>query len=449
MYDPLLKTLRAFDQIHVKKNADRPKNPIIGQPAYNSITGMPEWWDGKKWNTWNNNFLGYYMSDEGLLKDEGHVFYHLLTGTLWHCEEGKWVDSKQPFTYYSVNQVNPDAQGNINLTTSQIPESGDALYLRNEDRERWNNKEDSFKKNTAFNKDFGDTAGTVAMGNHSHNYMPFATTNSAYNCAFDNNGISELVSRSDHQHKDYALLSGDKGVNFYACNLYATVHGPIITQQIKANDFLNMDCSKLVINDLNILFDGDMIISGTDLVIKQSVTLENLIVRSTQTDRLKAKEIDIGGQLKSVNGSLQWSGSGFALDGLYINCGEVTSISTQSEHLRFVDDSLIILHNGFKNLTTTIKGVKLHGETEIPNVKGETQFTCHDRYFKFGSNGVITNKLVVADYDVQDTLSELISKVERLLKENILNSEMRELIKKFEDSYNSLSLEIDRLKRRK
>src|SRR5690606_12364408 len=29
-------------------------------------------------------------------------------------------------------------------------------------------KEDSFSKNTAFNKDFGTTAGTVAEGNHNH-----------------------------------------------------------------------------------------------------------------------------------------------------------------------------------------------------------------------------------------------------------------------------------------
>jgi len=59
-------------------------------------------------------------------------------------------------------------------------------------------------KGTAFNKDFGSASGTVAEGNHTHNYEPAFTHNTAFNRNFvvdPDNPLVDEVPRGTHVHK--------------------------------------------------------------------------------------------------------------------------------------------------------------------------------------------------------------------------------------------------------
>lgn len=58
-------------------------------------------------------------------------------------------------------------------------------------------------KGTAFNKDIGTVSGTLAEGDHTHNYMPLVTAGSAYNKNFVANTTAPLadeVPRGNHTH---------------------------------------------------------------------------------------------------------------------------------------------------------------------------------------------------------------------------------------------------------
>jgi len=59
-----------------------------------------------------------------------------------------------------------------------------------------------FSKNTAFNKNFGVAAGTVAEGDHLHAgvYEPAFSKNTAFNKNFAGSGVADTVARSDHNH---------------------------------------------------------------------------------------------------------------------------------------------------------------------------------------------------------------------------------------------------------
>jgi hypothetical protein len=116
----------------------------------------------------------------------------------------------------SVNPATPTAPVvSINRTTT------DAWYQEK------GNYEPAFSKNSAFNKNFGTTSGTVAQGNHTHSeyalsghnhsgvYSPVGHTHTEYepkfakNSAFNKNfgGQYTEVARGDHTHTGYAPSS--------------------------------------------------------------------------------------------------------------------------------------------------------------------------------------------------------------------------------------------------
>lgn len=59
-------------------------------------------------------------------------------------------------------------QGYLTSETDPIFTASPAFGITTGNISNWNGKENAFSKNTAFNKNFGTTAGTVAEGNHTH-----------------------------------------------------------------------------------------------------------------------------------------------------------------------------------------------------------------------------------------------------------------------------------------
>ena len=87
--------------------------------------------------------------------------------------------------------------------------------------------EPKFSKNTAFNKNFGTAAGTVAEGNHNHTgtYEPVINPkNTAFNKNFAGSGSATTVSRSDHTHSQYLtdFTETDPTVPQHVKNISAT-----------------------------------------------------------------------------------------------------------------------------------------------------------------------------------------------------------------------------------
>jgi hypothetical protein len=89
--------------------------------------------------------------------------------------------------------------------------------------------EPAFDKNTAFNKNFGNTAGTVAEGNHTHDYLDYLDL-TAYEPAFDKNtafnknfgNTAGTVAEGNHAHSD--LATSDHNHN----NVYAPIDDYVV-----------------------------------------------------------------------------------------------------------------------------------------------------------------------------------------------------------------------------
>ena len=127
-----------------------------------------------------------------------------------------------------------------------------------------------FTKNTAFNKNFGTAAGTVAEGNHTHNYLPLNTLrptvdlNTLYTSGIAGGGSSQTTNRpsGSYSYSPYMVMqsSADRfvqlwfdsygGNNIYYRNGTNSVWGDWVTLHHTGNFNPSLKLDKSVFDDL-------------------------------------------------------------------------------------------------------------------------------------------------------------------------------------------------------
>ena len=97
-----------------------------------------------------------------------------------------------------------DVSGGLGIDVDDSKPAQPVVSVDRKETDTW--YEASFTKNTAFNKAFGTTAGTVAQGNHNHSgvYEPAFTKNTAFNKNFGT--AAGTVSEGNHSHSQYVNL---------------------------------------------------------------------------------------------------------------------------------------------------------------------------------------------------------------------------------------------------
>jgi hypothetical protein len=116
--------------------------------------------------------------------------------------------------------------------------------------------ETKFVKNTAFNKDFGQDAGTVSEGNHNHDgaYEPVITKNTAFNKNFGVNAGE--IAEGNHAHVGYALSSdvGDitsNPINVVSPAVFAVNSDDVEIAHVAPSDVTTPSKYKLALNIKN------------------------------------------------------------------------------------------------------------------------------------------------------------------------------------------------------
>jgi hypothetical protein len=199
-------------------------------------------WTGQNWISTDFAFIETTLRFKGGIDMTGPAPANPENGDLWVNDkagmidaswgeisgrevlEGKfvgWADSTNRWhllgdmANVGVTKVLP-ATG---VTVDDSKPSEPVVGLDRDELDKW--YEPRFGKNTAFNKNFGTTAGTVAEGNHNHD-LDYADINHDHqgvyepvinpkNTAFNKNfgTTSGTVSEGDHTHSDYADVDHD------------------------------------------------------------------------------------------------------------------------------------------------------------------------------------------------------------------------------------------------
>lgn len=129
-------------------------------------------------------------------------------------------------------------------------------------------KEDIFSKNTAFNKNFGTTSGTVAEGNHLHSgvYEPVFSKNTGFNKNFGTS--AGTVSEGNHTHTFAQITSKPTTLSGYGItDAYTKTQSDAnyLGKTAKASDsdkLDNLDSSQFLRSDQSDTMTGNLTVTG-------------------------------------------------------------------------------------------------------------------------------------------------------------------------------------------
>lgn len=101
-----------------------------------------------------------------------------------------------------AEHTHPYMSSSANL--DNIPDGLTYKRVTQTEKSNWNSKEPAFTKKTAFNKDFGTTAGTVAEGDHTHSNYASSTHNHDDRYYTESEIDTKLAGKADTHSHPYA-----------------------------------------------------------------------------------------------------------------------------------------------------------------------------------------------------------------------------------------------------
>lgn len=126
----------------------------LQRPIY--LVGIPQANGGYKLDS------NYYTQDLPTTED-GKIYIRL---GLVYAENSLRLEIEHPIYEFKDGKIRPYIAEHTHSGYAPISHSNDStIHVTSAEKAIWNSKEPAFSKNTAFNKNFGTTAGTVCQGN--------------------------------------------------------------------------------------------------------------------------------------------------------------------------------------------------------------------------------------------------------------------------------------------